>query len=128
MLVYRIENADGEGVHRAKGWSFSYDFFYHDANRHPRPCMDSKLMREIPTDMINPNNGMPSSAFHYGFSSLEQLKCWFFKYSWRNRMDEMGFHVNVYEGDEGDVYAGDTQVVFIKAKCKLVDTRSLLTI
>ena len=125
MLVYRIENAYGEGVYRANGWSFGYDFFFNDDNRHPLPCMDSKLMREIPTYMIDCKNGMPSSVFSYGFSSLEQLKCWFFQYHWRNRMDEMGFHVNVYEGD---VYVGDTQAVFIKAQCKLVDTRSLLTI
>ena len=128
MLVYRIENADGEGVYRASGWAFGCDFFYNDDNRHPLPCMDSKLMREIPTYMINPNNGMPSSVFSYGFSSLEQLKCWFFQSRWRDRMDEMGFHVSVYEGDEGDVYVGDTQAVLIKDQCKLVDTMSLITI
>ena len=123
MLVYRIENAAGGGVYRATGWTFG-EYYTSDSPRHPLPYQDSKLMRAIPDECIY-WNGTLKSMLSYGFSSLDQLRCWFYVDEWREAMHRNGFSVSVYSGD---VYVGDTQAVFIKEDCVLVSKFSLLDI
>jgi hypothetical protein len=126
MLVYRIENAAGEGVYRAKGWTFGV-YYTADSSRHPLPHDDSALMRAIPSDYLH-WDGRLRACLIYGFSSLDQLRCWFYADEWRKVMHENGFSVSVYSGFDSDIYAGDTQAVFIKDNCLLVSKFSLLDI
>lgn len=132
MLVYRVEDADKYGIY-CGDW-LPPGFGSKKTKRHPMPYDDAKLCA---TERFSFRDGSfdwdviyaRCREYHqvrYGFVSLEQLKFWLYKTSWRKRFKEHGFHVSVYECEIA--LAGDTQAVFsLDGKVELQQALDLVT-
>lgn len=112
MLVYRIENAAGEGMYRA-GKHPDCTSQMQNGPHHPTPWEDAKLS----SDWQAISN---RSAFSFGFGTVEQLKAWVYRMDWRQELQDAGFAMYLYDSTE--VYTGDTQAVFIKTGPALMQT------
>lgn len=119
MLIYRVEKENGQGLYRDNDYPFSYEMV--DSMRHPLPSDDALL-----SIFWNALSYESMAKFHFGYSSIEQLKSWVYRTSWREEIDKAGFRVNVYETE--NYKTGDTQAVFVKSKSKFVNSLSLLDI
>lgn len=113
-LVYRVQNASGYGVYRVN-IDAEYLDETNDYERHPMPEDDAKLAPQW--DKISE---FSKSYWFFGFSSLEQLKFWFYKKKWRDELVKFGFSVYVFEVDDYQCLIGDTQAVFRRDRATLV--------
>lgn len=108
-----------------------------DANgRHPCPGDDRRLAQYFG------RGNTPASKWHYGFSSLAQLRSWIYKQEWLEEahyMDEGGpeedrLHLQEYVLDtfpnteEPTYVLGDTQAVFLPRYARMGRSCSLLDI
>jgi hypothetical protein len=98
MIVYRVENRDGEGPYRAFLPNEMYDW-----NHHPSPRED----------------GIEFQEYHYfGFCSKEQLYKWF-RYPWVNRtLNREGYRLVTYQVSKNYIILGENQLVFTKAEAQ----------
>ena len=85
---------------------------YVDVPRHPGPMNDSLL-----TDAFYSAN---QQSFSFGFSSLEQLKEWFFDANDRELLSLHGIVCNEYEIEGWGFVAGRKQCMFVKENARLV--------
>lgn len=122
MTVYRVENANGEGMYRNRVFSDRdcplndcYDMY-----RHPMPSSDDALCKSIGTDMVYWHR------YHFGFSSISQLKNWLYTDDVRSKLANAGFVISVYECETE--FHGDTQAVFIRDTARKVAALNLETI
>lgn len=138
--IYRIENEKGEGVYRAESRSIYFvvnevkaDYQdYQNERRHPTPDRDSKLVDSLPRKAFFGNSKVDPiidcnyiSNFIFGFSSVDQLRMWFFNNNILVGLHNCGFKVVVYKGE---VYHGNTQAVIRKSTRKKVKEISLLSL
>lgn len=135
VRVYRIEHKMyGGGVYRNNAVSLSNcDDYYIEHDKHPAPEDDGMLKRALDEkNMINHYGNLRYSVtvdYSFGFSSLEQLRSWFYKDSWIEWMSENDFIVAVCDVPYSDVLIGYTQAMFIKPdEYDKVDILELLNI
>ena len=115
--VYRLETLEGVGVYTARE---IYPMLtrilneYVSLPNHPGPFTDS---------------GLRSSSFrfgellefNFGFSSLRQLRDWFFNRADRQLISECGIVCAVYEVEDEHFHLGERQCVFKKSHAKKVE-------
>ena len=114
--VYRLETLEGVGVYMARE---IYPMLariineYVDRSNHPGPFTD-KWLKNIffqCDDLLE---------FNFGFSSLRQLKDWFFHREDRQLISECGIVCAVYEAEDEHFHLGERQCVFKKRHAKKV--------
>lgn len=120
MLVYRIENASGDGPFQAGGSTLYQSVVYgeevyKDSRYFPYSgpaAYEDKWNRPLPD--------VPLKEEHlliYGCSSLDQFhEFWFPDKAGRAAMKEAGFDLVEYSISSEHVWIGETQVIFRKDK------------
>lgn len=121
--IYRIENSLGEGAYRGRPWVSIEDYIYTDTNSHPNPNNDSGLKMNAP-HLYN-DGYFEASEFFFGFSSISQLKAWFYNDKLLETFDRSGYFLVELEGE---VYHGNAQSVINKSTSILKNRTSLLDI
>lgn len=114
--VYRLETPEGVGVYTARE---IYPMLtrilneYVELPNHPGPFTDKGLKNLfLQYDEL--------FAFNFGFSSLRQLKDWFFNREDRQLIAECGIVCAVYEVEDEHFHLGERQCVFKKRHAKKV--------
>lgn len=105
MLIYRVQ-IPGTKVslyHNNKMWDVKDEM--QSSDRHPDPQQDAALSGPW-FDLTYDER----ANYFFGFSTIEQLKSWIYRTSWRQRLDKADFRVVVY--DTAEYIIGDTQAVF----------------
>lgn len=110
MLVYRVENASGEGPYngafcRKEGMSYR-----HSDNRHPGPYHYKSLLSGI------------SKSEYCGFNSIDNARKWFAGFI--RSLDAEGFHLSVYESSSARV-GRFGQTLFVKSEARFVRRMTL---
>lgn len=116
--LFRIEK-DGIGPYN----SFALEEFgLGPANAlHPMPCQDELFM----TNMMKKR--CSASFFLYGFTSIDQLRRWFYRDEWLHALHKKGFTLNVYAVAEEHFCQGHTQAGMV-GRPSVKQTISLLEI
>ena len=132
-IVFRIEDEKGCGVYRGETNLYNYRK-YGDFTRdrvHPVPKCDSKLMQSIPKcgkrlDCFGVEEPKFKWIFNFvfGFSSIEQLRAWFYEDEVIEWLHENGFSLVVYEGI---AYHGNCQSI-VRQGSKQIQKLSLTTL
>lgn len=133
--VYRIEDADGDGVYRGAVSLYNYPQFneFSQDRRHPVPREDSKLMNALPKTAKEPDEFSRDlmtirrkwiESFIFGFSSLGQLRAWFYDDTVLEWLHDNGFKLVAYEGV---AYHGNAQSI-IRKKSKKINEYSLMNL
>ena len=121
--IYRIENSLGEGAYRGRPW-VSIEDFCPDADNHPSPNRDSGLRASAP-HLYDDCGFFMEGEFFFGFSSISQLKAWFYNDKLLEEFDKKGYFLVELEGE---VYHGNAQSVINKSTSILKNKTSLLDI
>ena len=109
--IYRIEHSvDRTGPyqsHRAAGIKNLFDSHLHpatykDGGRHPVPSDDRGLI----------NAGADTIDYHFGFSSIEQLKSWFYHAHVLEWLHENSYVLVIYETHKDDMHKGWSRILF----------------
>jgi hypothetical protein len=111
--VYRIEDVDQGGVYRGSN-RYYIPSQMDDAERHPIPKDDSKLIESFGYNYDTFEDEyfrFDLIDYNFGFSSIDQLRNWFYKDEWLLKLSEY-FKVGVYTIDLNYVKMGHTQVCF----------------
>jgi hypothetical protein len=111
MLVYRVENADGEGPYA--GFKTTDLSRHYNTDTHPGPYYDN-----IPS---------VHSYHRFGFSSAEKFVSWFNEDE-RASLAGDGYRMSIYDVDPAHVIHGRKQVVFEAAEATLFETLDLITL
>lgn len=85
-----------------------------DPVRHPLPSENEKL-RKVKN----------IHQYYFGFSSLDQLKDWFYSYEVRKILDSYDYAISHYIASKGYVL-GEQQLIFKKHKALLINYIDLL--
>lgn len=120
MPVFRIEDAHGNGMYWGGGLWDKAVGGRPNTKRHPCPEDDSRLWGNY---LKRPEIGV--YYFHFGFSSIAQLRAWLYKDEWLERMHEMGGVLKVYDVDAEHVVLGNAQVMFLKEQANSCERHSL---
>jgi hypothetical protein len=130
MLVYRIEDAKGDGPWHV-GAVFDYDDAHrcrraHSAYDPPGPCS----YEELGTDLHNTfrNRASDANEFFFGFRSKAQLRRWFRSAVGRRAMKKHGLSLAVFDVDPAHVAQGNWQLAFRRALATRVSTLDLVTL
>lgn len=100
MIVYRVENEEGNGMYCCGDDSLNNCKHYSDRDNSKR----SSVVRPAPTDK------MKSFKWIYGFESIEDVYRWLCHEQWLIYLNERGFFISEYEVKE--VYIVKRQLVF----------------
>lgn len=73
--------------------------------------------------MVDDFDYKTQQEYVFGFDSEAAFLDWFSTPSWRDRLYAHGFVLNVYDVPAEDVILGSKQLVFMKAKARLVSTK-----
>jgi hypothetical protein len=119
VAVYRLETVGGTGVYGTPA-SNHLDF---DPFRHPMPSDDSLLMQSLKMRNLK-FQGYGSLEIHFGFSSLEQLRSWFYNDDWIRNISNEGIVLSIYEAE--DVYFGNSQLCFNRSSAVLKSQNNLV--
>ena len=112
VIVYRLETVDGIGVYNTE----ALNCVHLDRQRHPLPQDDSLLMHNIGDRRIR--------GYHFGFSSIEQLRHWLYNDKWIRDVSKHGIFLSVYEAAE--VYIGNSQMCFNRSTAYLKSQNNLI--
>jgi hypothetical protein len=105
-IIYRVEHKEsGKGLYRCSEYA---QCELHERTRHPMPYYDS-LLNNFWGDL---DEDFELEHFYFGFTSIEQLKFWIHNDKDRTAIDKEGLVVSVFWAE---VYAGDTQCVYLKS-------------
>lgn len=116
-LVYRIEGPDGKGPYH----SYMKVLYVNDGPHvHPSPYNDEGLR-----EWYNAVTAKSMKSYSYGFSSLAQLRRWFYQTGWLHDLHNHGFVVKVYRA--ADAHHGDKQSVFKKELSHVETELSLIS-
>ncbi len=120
MLVYRIETEDGDGPYGGAEpkWGLNKPYC---GDRHPTPEDDSKL-RDAWIKIVR--DGF-SSDWRFGFTSVDQMRAWFYEDDWLVAMHDIGLGLVVYGCSTDEVRLGHTQAVFERGRCDVVERHAL---
>lgn len=114
--VFRIQNNNGEGIYvNSSGIDIYSCPSYDDDKKHPKPEDDKLLRASLSANgFLRCGNMFHVEHYSFGFSTIEQLREWFYDDVWLEWMDDNGFHLAEYYVDTGAVMQGDTQCMFVK--------------
>jgi hypothetical protein len=109
MIVYRVEDREGEGFYRSADTPWDeLGGGYQSEPRHPAPWRDARLAPEW--------SGLEDQEvhreWHFGFTSKASLKRWFWLKEDRVTMHRSGLRVAVYEVPKEFVKRGAAQCIF----------------
>jgi hypothetical protein len=105
-IIYRVEHKESrKGLYRSSDYA---QCELHERTRHPMPYNDS-LLNNFWGDL---DEDFELEHFYFGFTSIEQLKFWIHNDEDRTAIDKEGLVVSVFWAE---VYAGDTQCVYLKS-------------
>ena len=128
---YRIENKAGHGPYHSNSlFTAGFKMEKYSGDRHPSPSQDSALWEGLKAAQNCGSTGFPDvHPYIFGFSSLEQLRAWFFADEVLTYLHEQGFRL--YES-EVERIAGNSQAICLKenwaaAEKKEIDILSLLS-
>lgn len=113
MKIWRIEDESGVGMYSSY-YSLSWGLAYPHDYRHPMPYEDS-LLRENMRSSFLEEDLYDISNYIFGFTSLEQLRCWIYSDSWLKDLHYRGFILSIYEVEDEKALVGHTQVIFIRS-------------
>lgn len=119
--VFRVENEAGKGMYSIRNADGdSPDYFWEMSNNtnHPSPRDDIGL-KDL---WIKAYNEGTYREWNFGFRDLPQLRNWIYRQEWRDEIVSVGGFISVYEVDDRDYAAGDTQCIFRKEFAKKIDT------
>jgi hypothetical protein len=120
MIVFRIEDADGQGPYRTCNKSFECAF-ENDFLKHPTPFQDSLL-----SPLWRKLDRNERDQFSCAFKSEEQLNSWFYNQEFLEWLHANGFHMALYRAFADEVLIGHSQVAFKKSDAALITAISLL--
>lgn len=120
VIVYRLETIGGTGVYNTSA-SMTIDF---DGKRHPMPNDDSLLMENLLMHNLDILSGYGNLGVHFGFSSIEQLRSWFYNDNWIRDISERDIILSIYEAEE--VYLGNSQMCFNRSTASLKSQNNLI--
>ena len=120
MIVWRVEDEEGVGMHRklvadydedeliipsAFNMATHFDWCAYDTDlrAHTPPDEDEQLMAAL--------GARPIDGFLFGFSSAKQMRDWLYKDAWILRLDAFGMRVAKYWLEPEEVVVGSTQVL-----------------
>lgn len=123
MLVYRIEDRDGEGAFRnlvsiAMCEVHYAGFCEPDPYRHPDPRY-CPVLRDV---------FRGGSDQHFGFDTIQKLLSWFDSERIRVAMHKLGGVLVVYECPDEHCVVAPEQMIFLKSKARLVRVMAIPTI
>ncbi|MGZ8887974.1 MAG: hypothetical protein ACXW1D_00280 [Halobacteriota archaeon] len=113
--VLRLEWPDGGGIYYQEGAKSFCNYMDWDVERHPTPYNDDRLMSNL---FQKSGSRYEFSEFHFRFSSLDQLRRWFFEDKILRMMHDRGVVVSEYVCHWDDVVHGHTQAIFLREKAK----------
>ena len=134
VKFFRIHHSSDitQGCYRAGCTNNLLSYYAYSTNwkKHPPPYEDSKLYQSL---LNSPDyDGFDYEnlliKYHFGFTSLEQLKAWFYNEDWLEWLDEQGFILSEFECDDVPemFIAGNSQAI-AKLDCAIqLKTISLL--
>lgn len=115
MLVFRIENEEGEGPYLHKDLSHTpLEIHNYDDIDHPTLSQDDELRRlnlQISFD--------DKLKYRFGFTGAKQLIKWF-DHPCRKWLAENGYKISVYKISGAHVRSSRFQAIFNKAEASLV--------
>lgn len=89
-------------------------------NRHPMPYNDTLLWTRLQNHPDWLGRGRIYGIGRFGFSSIQQLRYWFYDQFWRDRFEDYGVKIEIWECPEEWSILGDTQAVFVPKHCNKV--------
>ncbi len=119
-LCYRIEYENGEGIYRRSCGIMPNDQEGGPLN-HPNPDEDH-LLKDVWLDLRYKTN--QAFCYYFGFSSIEQLRRWFFDQTYLQTIHDRGVRIAIYQTD--DYHFGDTQMIFRKSAATLIGKADLI--
>lgn len=121
--IYRIQDAEGRGPYRG---TCDIQCWFNDSERHPIPMRDSKL-RKTASHLFDTEcyTTFDAPDFIFGYSSLDQLRAWFYKDEPLRILHDKGYKLLHLEGE---CYHGNSQAVINKTTMKVLSKTSLLTL
>lgn len=118
-IVYRLETVDGVGVYGTGAGAYvEYDVW-----KHPLPQQDSLLVENLSKNNLQ-FIGYGNLNLHFGFSSVEQLRSWFYNDEWVRDMSQSGIVLSIYEAEEA--YLGNSQMCFNRSTAILKSQNNLI--
>lgn len=118
-IIYRVETVDGIGIYGAGVRCANLEM--DDSRRHPLPTEDAEL-----SDFWGKMSLCDRGGIRFGYSSINQLKSWIYKKSWRKEIAKSGLIVSVYRARF--VRVGATQAVFKLKTAKKIGTVDILNL
>ena len=118
-IVYRVETVDGIGMYGCGVNCVNFEM--DDDRRHPLPKDDAEL--SVFWERLSSDD---RDGIRFGFSSIDQLKSWIYKKSWRKEIAKSGLIVSVYRARF--VRVGATQAVFKLKTAKKIGTVDILNL
>jgi hypothetical protein len=129
MKVWRVEDADGVGMHSKLVAAYDPDYdlrvptafnmaisdwcpFDDDVRAQVPPDDDERLQVELA------RTGQPLSEYLFGFASARQMREYLYRDSWILRLESFGMFVSIYWVEDGAVI-GDHQVLLPKGLAPL---------
>lgn len=120
VLIYRIEHPEsGEGPYA--GGDVCWGDHFPGSERHPSPEDDSGL-----EDFWLRLGFDERREWSFSFSSIAQLRAWFYQDSWLQAMHEAGFKLTVWEVEPGGWQLGHAQAIFRKADARKIREQDLI--
>lgn len=124
MLIYRIEDKDGNGAFKFLVWSANQRVqdqgFWNEPQpqRHPDPSC-CPILRPVFKYW---------SDWHFGFDTKQKLLAWFDSERIRVAMHELGGRVAVYDCPDEHCVIAPEQMIFLKSKARVVEYIPIPTI
>lgn len=119
MIIFRIEDFDGQGAYRNlvhKAVKIT-EYYAYSRERHPDPYMEKESLR---TRWFR----MPHAVrekWYFGFYSINQMTEWFNCPKFRNTLNDLGGCMALYKLDGRKIIKGDRQIIFRKDWAELVE-------
>ncbi len=121
-FCYRLEDERGRGVYSSNCRHPSAQDPTVMVN-HPAPLGDP-LLKDIWKELGGDGWDGESRNYYFGFSSMEQLRRWFYDPEYLETIQSQGIRIAIYQTD--DFHIGDTQMIFRKSTAKLIGHADLI--
>lgn len=122
-FVWRVETLAGDGPYKGMGPALQAHIkgmqTIAEAQRHPKPELDDGL-KEFWSSL----NVLESTAWSFGFKTLEQYLRWFYTRISRDILDAEGAVLRRFKIGGQYVRIGDAQAIFLKDYAELVEERA----
>lgn len=133
VVIYRIENADGDGPYNPSRGLDIYECPYYpqpgtreEAEQHPAPAHDSALVEAWAAVSMTSRR---LNDWRYGFASVAQLRRWFADDRVLEWLQRHGYHLATYTvRGEGRVVVGHSQVMYADSFADRTATAALDTL